>query len=282
MNLAPALFDEICELDEYYLTRTEVAILRAHALAMAAALGDDCELIEFGSGSGWKTRLLLERLRAPRAYVPIDISREPLERSALDMADRFPGLGMHPVHADFNGPFSIPETGEPRARRVVYFPGSTIGNSSPEEVLILLRTIVRHVGEGGGLLIGIDLDKEEPIVWPAYNDRRGVTAAFNLNILARINSELDADFDFDAFEHRADYRRERERVEMHLVSRQAQVVHIAGRKFEFAAGETIRTECSYKYSLEHFNRLTKRAGLTLNRQWLDSHGYFSVQYLSVD
>jgi L-histidine N-alpha-methyltransferase len=281
-ELGSTLFDEICALEEYYLTRTEVAILREHAPAMAAALGDDCELIEFGSGSGLKTRLLLERLRAPRAYVPIDISREPLERSARDLADRFPGLRVHTVHADFTGPFSIPETGEPRARRVVYFPGSTIGNFSPEAALILLRSIVRQVGAGGGLLIGIDLEKEKPIVWPAYNDRRGVTAAFNLNILARINSELDADFDLDAFEHRADYLRELERVEMHLVSRQAQVVHIAGRKFEFVEGETIRTECSYKYSLEHFNRLTKRAGFTLNRQWLDAHGYFSVQYLLVD
>jgi dimethylhistidine N-methyltransferase len=277
-----SLFDEICGLDEYYLTRTEVAILRQHAPDMASALGEDCELIELGSGSGLKTRLLLEQLRAPRAYVPVDISREPLERSARDLARRFPGLRIHPVHADFTGTFSIPETGDPRARRVVYFPGSTIGNFSPEAALGLFRTIARLVGESGGFLIGFDLDKDESIVLPAYNDRRGVTAEFNLNILARINAELHADFDLDAFSHRADYHRDLERVEMHLVSRGAQVVRIAEMEFAFAAGETIRTECSHKYSFEHFNRLTKRAGFTLHQQWLDANGHFSVQYLVVD
>jgi dimethylhistidine N-methyltransferase len=276
------LFDEICGLDEYYLTRTEVAILRQYAPAMALALGEDCELIEFGSGSGLKTRLLLEQLREPRVYIPLDISREPLERSARDLARRFPGLRIHPVHADFTSTFSIPETGDPRARRVVYFPGSTIGNFSPEAALGLFRTIARLVGEGGGLLIGFDLDKDQAIVLPAYNDRRGVTAEFNLNILARINAELHADFDLDAFSHRADYRRDLERVEMHLVSRHAQVVGVAGTEFAFTPGETICTECSYKYSLEHFKRLTKRAGFTLHDQWLDADAYFSVQYLVVD
>jgi dimethylhistidine N-methyltransferase len=277
-----ALFDEICELDEYYLTRTEVAILRAHVHAMAAAIGEDCELIEFGSGSGLKTRLLLENLREPRAYLPIDISAEPLARSALELAGRFPGLEIHPVFADFTGPVSLPDTGNPRARRVVYFPGSTIGNFRPRVALELLRSIARMVGEGGGLLIGFDLDKDESIVGPAYNDRRGISAEFNLNILARINRELDADFDLDAFVHSANYVRPKERVEMHLISRKNQVVHVDGRGFSFREGEMIHTEYSYKYSLEHFGRLTSRAGFALGRQWFDPKDYFCVQYLVVD
>jgi dimethylhistidine N-methyltransferase len=276
------LFDEICGLDEYYLTRTELGILQQHASDVAATVGEDCELIEFGSGSGLKTQLLLEHLREPRAYIPVEISREPLERSARDLADRFPGLRIHPVHADFTSTLSLPDTGDPRARRVVYFPGSTIGNFSPEAASDLFRTIARLVGEGGGLLLGFDLDKDEAIVLPAYNDRLGITADFNLNMLVRMNAELHADFDLGAFSHRADYLRALERVEMHLVSRHAQVVRIAGMEFAFSAGETIRTECSHKYSLEHFNRLTKRAGFALQRQWLDDNAYFAIQYLVVD
>jgi dimethylhistidine N-methyltransferase len=277
-----ALFDEICELDEYYLTRTELAILAAYASQMADVIGEDCELIEFGSGSGLKSRLLLDQLRRPRAYVPIDVARQPIERSARALAARFPGLRINPVHADFTVPLCLPPVGDPRPRRVVYFPGSTIGNFSPRAAVGLLRTIARLVGRGGGLLIGFDLDKDQSIVWPAYNDRRGVTAAFNLNLLARINRELGADFDLGEFAHRADYVRARERVEMHLVSRSPQLVTIAGAEFGFDEGETIRTECSYKYSLDHFSRLTARSGLTLVRQWLDPRGYFSVQFLAAD
>jgi dimethylhistidine N-methyltransferase len=275
------LFDEICELEEYYLTRTELSILRKHAKAMAAAIGEDCELIEFGSGSGLKTRLLLEHLPALRAYLPVEISREPLERSALELGERFPGLRVLPVHADFTARLSLPKTGDPKARRVVYFPGSTIGNFSPEQALKLFRTIVRLVGPGGGLLIGFDLDKDESIVEPAYNDRRGVTAAFNLNLLRRINDELDADFELDEFTHHAPYRRTFERVEMHLVSRKHQVVRVGKEEFAFAEGETIHTECSYKYSREHFGKLTSHAGFAMDREWVDPNDYFSVQYLVV-
>jgi dimethylhistidine N-methyltransferase len=276
------LFDEICELDEYYLTRTELAILRDHAAEMADVVGEDCELIEFGSGSSLKTRLLLGQLREPRAYLPVDISREHLERSALALADSFPGLRVIPVHGDFTAPLSLPKTGEPRARRVVYFPGSTIGNFSPDAARVLLRQIVRLVGHGGGLLIGFDLDKDESIVEPAYNDRRGVSAAFNLNLLTRINRELGADFDLDEFEHRAVYSREKECVEMHLVSRRTQVVRVSGTAFSFGEGETIHTECSYKYTVEHFGRLTSHAGFTTTRQWMDAQKYFCVQYVGVD
>jgi dimethylhistidine N-methyltransferase len=277
-----ALFDEICELDEYYLTRSELAILETYAPEMAAALGADCELIEFGSGSGLKTRLLLDQLQEPRAYLPIDIADEALERSAQELAGRFPGLAILPVHADFTGPLLLPKTDDPRARRVVYFPGSTIGNFSPRAAMGLLSTIAWLVGEGGGLLIGLDLDKDESIVWPAYNDRRGITAAFNLNLLERINRELDADFDLNAFGHRADYVRAKERVEIYLVSQKAQAVRVAGVEFGLGEGESIHTEYSYKYSLDHFGRLTSQAGFTLARQWLDPRGYFAVQYLIVN
>jgi L-histidine Nalpha-methyltransferase len=280
-KVGSALFDEICELDEYYLTRTEMAILETHAAKMADAIGEDCELIELGSGNAQKTRLLLEQLRSPRAYLPIDISREPLELSALRLAKRFPELRVLPVHGDFTGPLLLPETGDPRARRVVYFPGSTIGNFSPKAASSLLCTIAWLVGEGGGLLIGFDLDKDYSIVWPAYNDSRGKSAAFNLNVLEHINRELGADFDLAAFSHRADYVRSKERMEMYLVSRISQVVRIAGTEIGFDAGETIHTEYSYKYSFEHFSHLTARAGFTLAGQWTDPRKYFAVQYLVV-
>jgi dimethylhistidine N-methyltransferase len=280
-EIGSALFDQICELDEYYLTRTELEILQAHAPEMAEAIGPDCELIEFGSGSGTKTRLLLEHLEAPRAYMPIDVARPSIEHSALALARHFPALSVLPVHADFTGPLSLPPTGLPQARRVVYFPGSTIGNFSPRAAVRLLRSIARLVGRGGGLLVGFDLDKDESIVWPAYNDRRGVTAAFNLNLLARVNHELAGNFDLDAFAHRATYVRDHERVEMHLVSRSAQLVRVAGLEFGFDEQETIHTECSYKYSLEHIERLTSRAGFRLIGQWLDPMRYFVVQYLTV-
>jgi dimethylhistidine N-methyltransferase len=281
-ELGSSLFDEICELDEYYLTRTELAILKAHAASMADVLGEDCELIEFGTGSGLKTRLLLEQLRSPRAYLPVDIAKEHLERSASELSERFPKLRVLPVNADFTEPLLLPDTGDPRARRVVYFPGSTIGNFSPRTATNLMCTIAWLVGEGGGMLVGYDLDKDESIVWPAYNDGQGKSAAFNLNLLERINRELGADFDVAAFSHRADYVRSKERMEMYLVSREPQVVTIGGMQFIFDQGETIHTEYSYKYSLDHFNRLTARAGFTVAGQWMDPKRYFVVQYLAVN
>ncbi len=192
-----------------------------------------------------------------------------------------PGWRSFPSTPISPGPCCSPRPATRRARRVVYFPGSTIGNFSPRAAMGLLSTIAWLVGEGGGLLIGLDLEKDESVVWPAYNDRRGVTAAFNLNLLERINRELDADFDLNEFGHRADYVQAKERVEMHLVSQKAQVVHVAGVEFRFSEGESIHTECSYKYSLEHFGRLTSQAGFTLAQQWLDPKGYFTVQYLVV-
>jgi dimethylhistidine N-methyltransferase len=277
-----SLFDEICELDEYYLTRTEISILRSHAREMAAAVGEDCALVEFGSGSGLKTRLLLEKLRSPRAYLPVELAREHLTRSSHELADEFADLHIVPIHADFTESFSLPELGDPRPRRVVYFPGSTIGNFSPSSAVHLLGSIARLVGPAGGLLIGFDLDKPESIVLPAYNDSLGKSAAFNLNVLARINRELGANFDLTAFSHRAIYNRERERMEMYLVSAAPQIVRVAGHEFAFDEGEVIHTEYSYKYKLDHFNRLTARAGFTVARQWTDPLSYFMVQYLIAD
>ena len=277
-----ALFDQICELDEYYLTRVELSILRSHASEMADEVGEDVDLIEYGSGSSIKTRLLLAALRDPRCYIPMDISGEHLERSAQALSLRFPGLSVLPVTADFTGPFELPNTGDPRARRVVYFPGSTIGNFSPSAARALLRQIAKTVGHGGGLLIGFDVEKDASVLLPAYNDRREVTAAFNLNLLTRINRELDADFNLDAFSHKAIYNRQQERVEMHLVSREVQVVKIGGNEIGFTSGETILTECSYKYPIEHFAKLTTVSGFTKVREWSDQQGYFSVQYLTMD
>lgn len=274
------LFDQICELDEYYPTRAELAILEHHLDEMAEAIGPESEVVELGSGSGMKTRLLLERLVEPRAYYPVEISVEPLLRSAAELSEQFPDLTIVPVCEDFTSDFDLPTSSGP-GRRVVYFPGSTIGNCRPDEALTLLRSIARHAGPGGGLLLGFDIDKDPEIVEPAYNDSLGVSAAFNLNLLVRINRELDGDFDLDAFEHRAEYRRNEERVELSLVSQRNQRVRVAGRVFNFEDGESIHTEDSYKYKIEHFVRLTSRAGFEVDRQWFDPDQLFCVQFLQV-
>jgi dimethylhistidine N-methyltransferase len=271
-----ALFDAICELPEYYPTRTERAILQRHAAAMIERLGEDPVLIEYGSGSSDKTRLLLDAL--PRGtYVPVDISREHLLRTARRLATAYPHLEILPVVADFTRPFAIPKP-QATGRRVVYFSGSTIGNFLPDEALKLLRQIGELIGQGGGLLIGVDLKKDKAILEPAYNDRSGVTAAFNLNLLERINRELLADFDVENFRHRAWYNEALGRIEMHLVSQADQSVRIAGRRFQFRRGETICTEYSHKYSLDDFAQLARRANLTIREVWCDEHALFSVQY----
>jgi dimethylhistidine N-methyltransferase len=273
------LFDRICEQPEYYLTRTELAILRRHAPDMAAALGPRCLLIEYGSGSGLKTPLLLERLSDPAGYVPVDISREHLLASAMALAERFPALEVCPVWADFTELFGVPTPARPTGRRAVWFPGSTIGNFGPDEAARLLGRIAALVGPGGGLLIGVDLRKSAAVLDPAYNDAAGVTAAFNLNLLARINHELGADFDLNKFEHLAFFSDPLSRIEMHLVSRTRQTVHIAGVGIPFVEGESIRTECSYKYSREAFRQLAEEAGLQVQQVWTDTDDLFSVQYL---
>jgi L-histidine Nalpha-methyltransferase len=276
------LFEQICALDEYYLTRCELAVLERHAPEMARAIGPGCALVEYGSGSSRKTRLLLDQLPDAVAYVPVDLSAEQLRESARRLARDYPHLEVVPVCADFARPFPLPPLRRTPARRVVYFSGSTVGNFGPPEATALLADIARLVGPGGGLLIGVDLHKDRSVLEPAYDDSRGVTAAFNLNLLARINRELGADFRPGRFRHHAFYNEGRRRIEMHLVSLADQVVHVGGHAFAFRAGETVRTEYSYKYGLEEFAGLAKAAGLRREQVWTDARGWFSVQFLRAE
>jgi L-histidine Nalpha-methyltransferase len=275
-----ALFEEICELPEYYLTRTEMAILRDYAPEMAASAGRHAQLIEFGSGASLKVRLLLAALEAPSAYVAIDISREPLRRAADEVAADFPQVPVVAVCADYLEPLRLPplpERGE--GRRVGFFPGSTIGNFTPEDAVAFLAGCRRVVGRGGALLIGVDLKKDKAVLDAAYNDRAGVTAAFNLNLLERINRELDGDFDLDRFEHVAFYNETAGRIEIYIRSRADQIVTVAGRSIRFAAGEHIHTEDSCKYSIAEFQRLAARGGFRPGRYWTDRRRLFSVHLL---
>jgi len=274
------LFEQICELEEYYPTRTELGIMRRHAAEMAALLGRRCLLIEYGSGSSIKTRLLLDHLAEPAAYVPVDISGAHLRRSAGALAREYPHVVVLPVCADFTHGVDLPRGGRRPARRVVYFPGSTIGNFTPAEAVALLRQTARLCGAGGGLLLGADLKKDPAVLHAAYNDARGVTAAFNLNLLARLNRELGADFRLDQFRHYAPYNPCHGRIEMYLVSRLEQQVRIGPDRFCFAEGEPIRTEYSYKYSPKDLRALAVAAGFEVRQVWTDDRRYFSVLYLT--
>jgi len=277
------LFDRICELEEYYPTRTEVGILEARGAEIAAAVGDRSLVIELGSGSSTKTEILLDALDHPAGYVPIDISRDHLTEAAERIANRFPGLPVWPVCADFNATLELPRIGVEAAPRLVFFPGSTIGNFDERGRLALLRRMHGLCGpEGGRLLIGIDLIKDAKRLESAYDDAKGVTAAFNLNLLRRINRELDADFDVSRFAHRARFDARAARVEMHLVSEEAQTVEIDGRRFRFQAGESICTEHSYKFTVRGFATLAVRAGWSLERWWTDSDRLFAILLLSGD
>ncbi len=279
------LFERITQLDEYYLARTERAILERSAKEMAALLGPRCLLIEYGSGSSAKTRLLLDHLHDPAGYVPIDLSGEHLHRSARVLAEDYPGLEVLPLCADFTRPLALPVSKKPVSRLVVYFPGSTIGNFTPQEAIALLRQTAdlccnRSDLGPGGLLLGADLVKDPQVIEAAYNDRQGVTDAFNANILVRINRELDSDFVVGRFAHHAFYNAAERRVEMHLVSRCAHQVRVGDAEFLFAAGESIRTEYSYKYSLGDLHALAEAAGFTTRHVWMDERCYFSVSYLT--
>jgi len=272
------LFDAITELPEYYPTRTELCILRDWAGEMAHQCGPQCLLIELGAGSLSKVRLLLDQLDRPAGYVPIDVSGDHLRTAAAALADDYPALDIAPVVADFTQPFALP--GVLAARRVAYFPGSTIGNFDPPEADALLRRVARLVGQGGGLLLGIDLRKEISVLERAYNDIAGVTAAFNRNLLVRINREFGADFDPAAFRHIAFYNKECSRIEMHLVSVAEQRVQVGEAVFEFRAGESIHTENSYKYDVAEFAGKAARCGLRLDATWTDARNYFAVLYLT--
>jgi dimethylhistidine N-methyltransferase len=274
------LFERICELDEYYLTRTELAILNQHVGEMTDRLGPHCVLIELGSGSGAKTQLLLEHLREPAGYVAIDLARESLARTAEELRQRFPSLAIAPCCADFSAPLDVPALAGLMGRRVVYFPGSTIGNFDPGETRALLNRIAWLCQPRGGLLVGMDLKKDRSVLESAYNDREGVTAAFNLNLLARINRELGADFDLTAFRHGAVYNEELGRIEMYLISMRDQAVHLGGATFLFHGKEAICTEHSYKYDLEEFRLLARSAGFELEQTWTDNRRRFAVVFLT--
>ncbi len=274
------LFGAICELPEYYLTATETALMQHCAAEMAQLLGAGCQLIEYGSGTSRKTRILLERLR-PLAYMPIDIACEQLRASSRELARAFPGMQVIAVCADYSEPVALPECVVPELKRkVIYFSGSTIGNFTQAETVVFLKRALQVVGPGGAMLVGVDLKKPLEQLDAAYNDSRGVTAEFNLNLLARINRELNGDFRLENFRHRAFYNATEGRIEMHLESLVAQQVTIHGRRFDFTAGETIHTENSYKYSLGEFQQLARQAGFEALRAWTDAQQLFSVHYLS--
>ena len=274
------LFDQICEVQEYYPTRTEMGIMRDNISEMADLIGSRTLLVEYGSGSSLKTRVLLEHLDLA-GYVPIDISKEHLYQSAEQLRLDYPEIPIYPVHADYSSKVEIPVPQDQFDRSVFFFPGSTIGNFDPEQALEFLKRISASAGHGGGLLIGVDLQKEPQILEAAYNDAAGVTAAFNLNLLIRANRELNADFDTEGFEHKALYNEEEGRIEMHLISLCEQQVNVGGHVFEFEKEETIHTENSYKYTLPQFAALSKRADFKVERLWTDKNCFFSIHYLTV-
>jgi dimethylhistidine N-methyltransferase len=266
------LFERICRLPEYYLTRAELSLTRRHLASIARFAGRRCELIEYGSGESLKTRLLIRALR-PAAYLPVDISEAALRGAAARLAREFPWLEIVPVNGDFSRPIELPRA---RASRLVYFPGSTIGNLTPEEAHAFLA-MTR--GQAARMLVGVDLRKDANVLHAAYNDSRRVTAAFNLNLLARINRELGADFKLKRFAHYAFYNAAAGRIEMHLVSLARQTVRIGRHRFNFDAGESIHTENSYKYSVEDFRALAARAGYEAKKLWTDAKGLFALHGL---
>ena len=274
------LFEAICGLPEYYPTRTELAIMREYAHAMGEAAGRGCALIEIGCGNSEKAHTLLAQLR-PRVFVPVDIAREQLDASCNALAAAFPAMTIVALHADFARDIALPEAARNAARRVLYFPGSTIGNFTPAEARAFLSRWAPLLGGGGGALIGVDLKKDHAVLNAAYNDAQGVTAEFNLNVLRHINRELGADFDPAAFRHRARYDATEGRIEMHLESLIRQSVTIAGHTIEFRAGETIHTENSYKYDIAGFQALARSAGFTPQHCWTDAGQLFSVHYFTV-
>jgi dimethylhistidine N-methyltransferase len=272
-----ALFERITELPEYYPTRSELRILSDNAGEIARFFPADCVMIEFGSGSTRKMRILLDAAPAIAGYVPVDISATFLQQQAAELRRDYPRLTVHPVADDFTKAFAVPDE-LAQLPRVGFFPGSTIGNFEPHDAAKFLRHVGNVLGEGATLIIGVDLEKDAETLNAAYNDGAGVTAQFNLNLLARINRELGADFDLSRFEHHAFYNRERHRIEMHLASCKRQKVHICGMTIDFRAGETIHTESSYKYTIDSFGALARGTGWKPRQVWTD--GLFSVHALS--
>jgi len=272
------LFEQITLLPEYYPTRTELAILRDRAGEISADIPDGAALVKFGAGATTKVRLLLDEC-AFRAYVPVDISGDFLKAQAGALREDFPGLEVYPVTADFTAPFGLPDAVKAMPK-VGFFPGSTLGNFEPHEACAFMRSARDILGEGAQMIIGVDLEKNERVLYDAYNDAAGVTARFNLNVLVRINRELGGNFDVSAFMHRSVYNRERHRIEMHLIAKKAQTVRILGRNFSFRPGESIHTESSYKYSLDRFTALARDSGWSVRESWTDRDRMFSVHALA--
>jgi len=272
------LFDKITELPEYYLTDAELEIMQSNIHEMAALIGKTAGLIEFGSGSSLKTRILLENLDDLAAYVPVDISEEHLYASAQQLRSEFPRIDIRPVVADFTRSFALPSPTITPIKNVIYFPGSTIGNFEHESAMELLRVMYEEAGENGALLIGVDLQKDADIIDSAYNDSEGVTAEFNLNMLRHLNNSYDANFDLDAFEHSANYDEGEGRVVIELVSQAEQTVEVGDTEFSLADGETILTEYSHKYTLAGFAQMASEAGFRVEKVWTDASELFSVQY----
>lgn len=271
------LFEQICELPEYYPTRTELGLLQLHAAEMAECMGPQAQLIEYGAGALRKVRGLLDHLQAPQSFVPVDISGPHLLAACALLQRDYPRLRIAPVVADFTLPHDLPAR-PPQGRRVGFFPGSSIGNFSPAEALDFLQMSAQEL-RGGGLLIGIDLIKEPAVLHAAYNDAAGITAAFNRNLLERARRELGAEFEADGFAHSAFYNAPQQRIEMHLLSRRRQLLRLGGQHYEFAAGETLHTEHSHKYSVAGFQALAARAGFAAGPVWTDERGWFSLLWL---
>lgn len=273
------IFEKICKLPEYYPTRTEYLILTKYASQISQALGSDVLIIEPGSGSGEKIRILLKKLKDPRGYVPIEISRSILLRMTDELHEEFPGLNVLPICADFTQEMEFPLSVElKQGRKVVFFPGSTIGNFHPDDAINFLKKIGKLVEQKGGLLIGVDMKKNKEVFQLAYDDPAGVTAAFNLNLLERLNREVEASFELDNFEHEAFYNEDLGRVEMHLKSKIPQLVKVNQTMFRFKEGETIHTECSYKYTIEEFCELASKAKFQIQNFWTDPEKLFCVYY----
>lgn len=273
-----SLFEQICELPEYYLTRAELEILHARAGEIAALAGPRVALLEYGSGAGVKIRLLLDALESPAAYVPIDISREQLARVSNELASEYPGVAVRPLNADYTLPLTVPPLPE-GSRRVAFFPGSTIGNFHPMEAAVFLGRVRRTVGRDGALILGVDRRKSAAVLNAAYDDAAGVTAKFNLNMLTRLNHDVGAHFDLDTFQHRAFFNPRASRVEMHLVSKETQIMKLAGEYIDFEKGESIWTESSYKYDRARLEELIETAGFRLRKLWTNSKRQFWVAYL---
>lgn len=273
------LFEAICELEEYYPTRTEVSILEQNIAEIVSLVAPRTNLVDLGSGNSFKTRLLLAHLERPASFLPVDVAQAQLVECSACLARDFAGVEVRPICADYTRDFALPALPPGSGPTTVFFPGSTIGNFEPEEARRFLRRIARLCGTAGGLLVGVDLKKAPQVLHRAYNDAQGVTAQFNLNLLVRANRELSAGFEISQFKHRAIYNAAAGRIEMHLVSRRKQTVPVDGLRFAFAAGESIVTEHSYKYTLEEFRQLAAGAGFQVARSWTDARQWFSVHYL---